>query len=317
MEEINVSENGVHTKVSCPVCNTQNEVAIEHCKTCSWYFPLKDSPNFALELSRTKQQFQMANSFNQMFQHLQAQSKILEKMSYRLDGLENEVSVLKENKPVNPVFQQKYDYPDLSPIAKAESFDTPEKRKTWWNNLEPQWQKAFKVSDLQKTEHYAPTDEDLIYLINAEILRFVGPRGMHPSMDFELTNLSGIQHLTKLKLLVASHQAFTELHGIEHLENLENLFVNSNKLNHIREVYYLPLLKELYINVNQIVDLHPVKALTNLETLYCNYNQLVNLEGIETSHAKKLKAFYCLPNDKLAIAEIKRIEALDIICKKG
>ena len=317
MKEAPTSNNGIQQKMSCPVCNTENELIVQHCKTCAWYFPLKDTPHFAIELSRAKQQFQMVNSFNQMYQHIQVQSKVLEKMSFRLDGLENELSSLKKKKPASSVIQQKYEYPELAPIATAASFDTPEKRKEWWEGLEPQWQTAFNVSDLRQAVDHSPTDKELRYILDAPTLRFVGPRGMHPSMDFELTNLSGVRHLTNLNLLVTSHQAFTDLSGIEHLENLESLFVNSNKLTQIREVHYLKKLKQLYINANQITDIQPVQQLTNLETLYCSYNQLTSLAGITEQHAEKLTTFYCLPNEKLTPTEIKRVEALNIFCKKG
>ena len=81
--------------MACPVCNTPIPTKdATTCATCNWYFPLKDTPHFELELSRAKQQFQMVNSFQQVFQHMQIQSKMLEKMSFRLDGMENEIATI-------------------------------------------------------------------------------------------------------------------------------------------------------------------------------------------------------------------------------
>lgn len=302
----------------CPVCTTTNAGEPLYCSTCNWYFPLKDTPQYHFELGKAKQNYQMVSSFQQMFQHMQIQSKMLEKMSFRLDGLENELTGLKKNKPTSKVIDKlgQYTYPPLTSSLKAEEFDTPEKRRDWWNSLEEQWQKAFKLAIIQKSRFHELTDEDYQYILDTEIARFVGPRGMHPNIDFELTNLSGIQHLTKLTVLVASHNALTSLVGIEHLINLASLFVNSNKLTDIKPVYYLSQVKKLYLNVNQITNLRPVEKLTELETLYCNYNQLVSLVGITPAHSEKLE-LTCLPNDKLKILEIKRIEEMNIACKKG
>jgi hypothetical protein len=308
--------------MACPVCNTPIPTKdATTCATCNWYFPLKDTPHIQLELSIAKQQIQMVNSFQQVFQHMQIQSKMLEKMSFRLDGMENEIATIKE-KSINQAsdalkVSDTYLYPELEPIMKAEDFDTIEKRAEWWNGLEEQWQKAFRQAVLQKSQYHEPNDEDYQFILDSEILRLVGPRGMHPSIDFELTNLSGLKHLTKLTILVASQNTLTNLEGIEHLENLESLFVNSNKLTSIKEVHYLPQLKKLYCNANQITEIQPIQKLLVLDTLYCCYNQLVNFEGITATHAEKLKDFVCLPNDKITPKEIQKIENIGIFCKKG
>ncbi len=303
----------------CPVCTTTNVREAVHCSTCNWYFPLKDSPQYHIELGRAKQTYQMASNFSQMFQHMQIQSKMLEKMSFRLDGLENELTEIKKNKPASGSTSEppQNTYPPLTPSLKAEDFDTPEKRLNWWNHLEEQWQKAFKEAVLQKSQFHQLTDEDYQFVLDASILRFVGPKGMHPNIGFELTNLSGIQHLTKLNILVVTHNALIDLKGIEYLEGLHTLFANSNKLKQINAVHYLPQLQKIYINANQVKSILPVKRLINLEILYCCYNQLTNLEGLTPNHIEKLGEFVCLPNDKINHIEVKRIEDMGIACKKG
>ena len=290
----------------------------DSCGACGWFFAFKNHPQYAIELSRAKQQFQMVRTFNQVLQGMQVQSKMLEKISFRLDGLEGEVSSLKENIPLPaPVAQQAYEYPALEPIQKATDFDTAKKRQAWWTGLEAQWQKAFNQGVLQEANDYQPTDKELVYLLTAPTLRLVGPKAMHPSIDFELTNLSGIKHLTDLTMLIVSNNALVNLAGIEHLDKLMSLFVNANKLTNIRAVYYLPQLKELYLNVNQLTDIQPVAPLTNLTTLYCCYNRLTSFQGLTSAHVSHLKAFTSLPNDEVSSQEIKRLEQLGINCKKG
>lgn len=305
--------------MNCPVCNASIADDAVHCGTCNWYIPLKDTEHYDFELSKAKQQWQMVSSFNQVFQHLQVQSQVLEKVSFRLDGLENEMQSIKEKNPFSQTaFQQSYDYPPLVPIQSADAYDTPEKRLEWWKELEEQWQNAFCKGFFQQELNYIPTDQDLLDLLMVPTLRFVGPRGMYPNIDFELTNLSGVKHLTNLTTLVTTHQALTNLEGIEHLSKLTHLFVVGNKLQTIKEVHYLPQLIQFYCNVNQIVDLHPIENLTNLETLYCCYNRLTSLEGLTADHTEKLKELVCLPNDEIKPKEIKRVEeGLEILCKKG
>lgn len=311
------NQNGVVEKQVCPVCSTAHETAVTHCTTCAWYFPLQHTPQYALELSRAKQQFQMVSTFNQVLQGLQVQSKMLEQISFRMDGLEGEVNQLKEKQVAEPPTLLEYDYPVLAPIKKAADFNRVDKRLVWWNSLEEQWQKAYNQGVLQKANDYQPTDEELDYILTSPTLRLVGPRAMHPNIDFELTNLSGVKHLTDLTLLVVSHNGLTDLAGIEHLENLLGLFVNSNKLTHIKEVHYLPQLTQLYVNVNQLKDIQPVTELTNLTALYCCYNRLIHFGGITAAHADKLTAFTALPNDNIPLDEIKRLEQLGIACKKA
>jgi len=301
----------------CPVCQTKNELAVSNCKTCAWYFLLAETPQFELELSRAKQQFQMGNTFHQVLNEMKMQSKMLEKISCRLDGLENEVEQIKENKPVETSINKKYKYPKLAPIQKVADFDTTEKRTSWWKTLETQWKKAFNQVILRKEKNYTPSDEEIKYVLETPTLRLVGPSGMHPSIDFELTNLSGIRHLTDLTLLVLSQNALTNLEGIEHLKQLKTLFVNNNKLTHLKEVGYLPQLKQLYCNANQIVDILPIANLSKLTVLNCVYNCLNTLEGILPNHANTMKDFYCLPNDNIIQEEVFRVETMGIACKKG
>lgn len=316
------NQNGTVEVQACPVCNSENEMASVHCKVCTWYFPLKETPQFALELSRAKQQFQMVQSFNQVYQHMQIQSKVLEKMSYRLDGMEADMKKVKDKNflIVNPeAGVEEEPYPALDPIKSVTEFKTLEEKKAWWNNLEEQWQKAFNAAFFQKGETTdTPNEDEFNDLFTSPTFRAVGPRGMYPNITFELTNLSGIHQLTNLEYLIVTHCALENVNGIEHLTKLNSLFCNSNKVTDIRAVHYIGNLTQLYCNANQLTSLLPLRSLTQLETIYCNYNQLQNFHGITQAHKENLKDFYCLPNDQLDEKEIKRLEeGLNIKCKKG
>lgn len=317
-----IGQNGTVETNACPVCNTPNELNNIHCTTCAWYFPLKGTPQFALELSRAKQQFQMVQSFNQVYQHMQIQSKVLEKMSFRLDGLEGEMKKVKEGNLASLSSNHEeaiINYPALKPIISVLDLKKPVERKKWWVNLEEQWQKAFNAAFFQKGEILdCPSDEELLDLFQATTFRSVGPRGMYPNLTFELTNLSGLIQLTSLEHLFVTHGALTSTEGVAHLKQLKSLFLNSNKLTDIKAVHYIKQLKSLYINANQLTSILPLQEVDNLEILYCNYNQLQNFSGITSKHEENLKEFFCLPNDKVTTEIIKKFEDhTGIKCLKG
>lgn len=260
----------------------------------------------------------------QVLQQLEAQQKMLAQLDSRLDNLEASLGIAKE---LEIEVATNYEYPALAPIQKAEAFDTIVKRKEWWDGLEAQWQKSFIANLLRKVANYKPTDEELaIYNPSDEELQFilesptlivVGAKGAGAKINFELTNLSGIKHLTNLTTLIVTHHQITSLAGIEYLDKLESLFVNVNQLSDLKEVHYLPNLTQLYCNDNQIKDLLPLTQLTKLTTIHCNNNPLSNLAGITAAHSQNLKKISCLPNDKILPLEIKRVEALGIRCRKG
>ena len=261
---------------------------------------------------------------NKILQQLDKQQQILEKLEKRLSNLETHLSIASEEINIDSV---NYEYSDLVPIQKAEDFDTLEKRKGWWDSLEEQWQKAFVANSLKKTANYKPTDEELnVYMPADEDLQFilesptlivVGAKGPNAKINFELTNLSGVKHLTNLTTLIVTHHQITSLAGIEHLNQLETLFVNANQLSNLKEVYYLSNLTQLYCNANQITDLLPLANVTKLTTLNCSYNQLSSFKGISEQHTENLKEFFSLPNASIFQTEIQRMEAMKIKCLKG
>lgn len=262
---------------------------------------------------------ELLSLFQQLLQQSQQQNIWLEKIHQRIEQLEKEVQQTKQVVPIDTdTVTIEKDYPELSPIVSASELNSPEKRLAWWNSLEQQWQKAFNASFFQQGEICTtPTDNDLLLLLATPTLRIVGSQSMHPTISFELSNLTGLQQLTNLSSLFVTHHAITNLEGIEHLSQLNSLFCNANKLTDIRMVHYLSNLKTLFCNDNQISSLQPLQTLTQLEQVNCSHNQLASLQGLTKAHTAHLKSFVVLPNVKLKAKEIRRVEEeLDIICRK-
>lgn len=306
----------------CPVCQTAYQKTISNCAICAWHFPQKDSTDYPLMLAKAKQQYHIVTTIAEVAQALKSQQQTLQQMATQIAQLNQTVLDLKNNSGIVQLHRmgpsKTNTVSSLMPVPKAENFDTLEKRQAWWETLEEQWQKAFNEGFLGK-EAIAepPNDADLQSIFESPSLRFVGPQGMYPNLSFELTNLSGLKHLTTLTTLVVTNHAIRNLEGIEHLSKLACLFAQNNQLTTIDAIQHLPQLEQLYCQSNALTSIAVVEGLTQLNTLHCNHNPLEDFRGITAEHAEKLKGFYALPNDKIRPREIRRVEDLGIFCRKG
>ena len=88
----------------------------------------------------------------------------------------------------------------------SDSINDTLKLQTWWLQLEPQWQMAFQETVLGHKN--APTHDELQTIATLTVLRFVGPSAPYPNMSFELTNLSGLSHLSHLETIIVTHHNF-------------------------------------------------------------------------------------------------------------
>lgn len=198
-----------------------------------------------------------------------------------------------------------------SPLTMA---DTPDKRLSWWEMREPQWQAAFQVAFFGHTG--TPTDEELENLWQTPALRFAGPHAPFPNMGFELTNCSGLIGLHRLETLVLTNHRIESIRDLAHLSNLRSLFINENTIRSLEGIEGLSQLEQLYVHANQIDSLGPIRYLTKLREVYVSFNTMTSLDGLTRKHAQTLKAFYCLPNERLPDREIIRTERnLGIRCR--
>lgn len=186
--------------------------------------------------------------------------------------------------------------------------------KNWWQQLEPQWQQAFSATTFQHPNE--PTPDELAQLYVAPALRFAGPSAPYPNMNFELTNLSGIEALKNIETLVVIFQKLETIKEISGLKSLKHLFLYSNQISSLEGIEELTALEILYVQDNQISSIQQVEKLTNLKEFYINGNQVESLDGLTEDHADKLQAFFCKPNDLLKQKEMLRVEReLGIRCR--
>lgn len=188
----------------------------------------------------------------------------------------------------------------------------------WWKQLPAYWKSAFNEAFLGKNADHTPDETELKRIHETPVMRFAGPRAPYPNMRTELPNLSGLEGLKNLEILVVTHHLVTDLRGIEKMTRLKSLFLFNNRLANLNGLEKMTRLEELFVQNNELTSLAPLRGLTQLTKLYCSNNALVSLEGITPAHARSLAAFHVLPNAGIPQKEIIRLEnRLGIRCLKG
>ena len=302
---------------NCPVCSTSIGTNDVFCTNCDWAISLSTHPSFELELSRAKRSWHLREQIETVIQGIDSQNREIQTLNATLLALAGKIGSLETADSVETAVYDEPDLPILTDIVKCHEFDTPDCRKAWWNELEPQWKKAHNMAILQQQPTHQPSDDELLSILNVSAVRYVGPSGTHPNLNFTLTNLSGLKHLTDLSIVIATHHHLTGLEGIEHLRKLEKLFVNNNRLKEIKTIGYLSQVTELYCQSNELKNLCPVDTLHSLKVLYCCDNELRSFKGITSAHAKNLTQFVGLPNDRVSNTEVRRLELAGIRCERG
>lgn len=189
----------------------------------------------------------------------------------------------------------------------------------WWNMLPACWKMAFNEAILgREATEKSPPEDALKSLQNISVLRFSGPRAPFPNMGFELSDLAGLEQLTRLEILIVTYQQLVSLKGIERLTDLKALYLYNNSIEDLSGLEKLDDLEELYIQNNNISSLEPIRHLRSLRVLYCSGNALTTLGGLTTAHNKTLRKFQCLPNEYLPDYELVRVKkSLGIRCLGG
>ncbi|MEO6681362.1 MAG: hypothetical protein ABIN48_00930 [Ginsengibacter sp.] len=186
--------------------------------------------------------------------------------------------------------------------------------KTWWQQLQPEWKKAFAFTCLFHSNE--PNSEELENLYHSPTLRFAGPSAPFPNMSFELTNLSGVADLHNLEILVVTHHKLETIEELASLKKLKSLFVLNNQIKSLKGIETLTSLEQLYAQENQISSLKSVEKLLKLKEMIINNNKLLSLEGLTEEHAENLNSFYCRPGNHFLQKEILRVENnLGIKCR--
>ena len=186
--------------------------------------------------------------------------------------------------------------------------------ENWWGSLEPQWKQAIGISMLGHTNN--PGDIEIKNIFESPTIRLAGPRAPFPNLKFELTNLTGLRHLTNLSIVIITHHKIESIEELRNLKNLKSLFLFNNNIKSLYGIEELYQLEQLYVQCNKLSSLKEIEQLVNLRELYINDNFITSLDGLTEKHSDKLTMFICRPNGQLKQKEIIRAERdLGIICR--
>lgn len=198
----------------------------------------------------------------------------------------------------------------------AEWFDTPEKRLTWWFELEPQWKKAFQQAVFFRRHSdgsQVPNDEELQYLFELDFLNIVGDgpfrhRNNRPTLDFQLTNLNGVKNLTNLVMIHADYNGHIEsLEPLSRLDSLVELWCDNNNISDLSPIAHLPNLTSLCCWNNNISDLSPL----TLTGIIRNLNLGLYNQGNPISSWEPLRHLTSLTHIDLEGCDISSLEPLE------
>lgn len=186
--------------------------------------------------------------------------------------------------------------------------------ENWWLGLETQWKQAFGLCILGHLNE--PNDIELNKIFTTPVIRVAGPTAPFPNVQFELTNLSGIEHLPNLCIVIITHHKIENIEVLKNLPDLKSLFLFNNNIENLHGIEGLVELEQLYVHCNRITSIKPVEKLLNLKELYINDNDIESLDGLTEGHSENLTTFICRPNKNLKQKEIIRAEReLGIICQ--
>ena len=221
----------------------------------------------------------------------------------------------------NKILQVGNDLAKSGEHRNAAWFDTPEKRLTWWLDLEPQWRLAFTEAIFIKGKStsknkYRPTDEELFFIFKQEKLYVCGAgeftnRNNRHKITFQLTNLSGVKNLTNLTRIECDYNGkISSLEPLRDLVNLEVLWADNNQIVDLSPLMELPKLTQLCIWNNQITSIEPVLSMISLHELTIGlYDQGNPVESLAPlKHAATLRRLYIGSADFVGLEDLDGVD---------
>lgn len=98
---------------------------------------------------------------------------------------------------------------------------------------------------------------------------------------FYVSDLTGIEHLTELKMLhLYSNNEIEDIRPLANLNKLTHLNLSDNKIKDISPLSGLMQLQTLFLNINEISDFTPIAGLQELRSLYLGTNPIQDLSHI-------------------------------------
>ena len=124
--------------------------------------------------------------------------------------------------------------------------------------------------------------------------------------DAGITDLSGIEAATHLRVLDVRDNEIEDISPVQHLISLEELNIRGNAVSDLRPLRTLEELRILNVRENRISDLTPLRVLDRLEDINLRFNEIEDVSPLQ-DHEQPLVRLYLEGNpivDTSPLAEI-------------
>lgn len=175
-------------------------------------------------------------------------------------------------------FEQAKAYKQFCQLKSRPAFwyNSPDKKRVWWNELNNQWKTALSTQVLNISNGTQPSDHQLDSLFSMTSLNIKG---------IFLPDLVPIQALSNLTQLSCEKTELQNLNGIDKLINLGQISINNNKITSLSEISKLPLLTRIYCRNNPLESLEGVEKMnTNRSVIFCG-------GSVQGKEMKRIRAF--------------------------
>ncbi|MDW8803070.1 cell wall-binding repeat-containing protein [Clostridium sp. A1-XYC3] len=167
--------------------------------------------------------------------------------------------------------------------------------------------KLTNLRELNLSQNNITNIEALKHLVNLEIL--------HLSNNIDLSDITPITCLYKLKLLNIGSTKIEDIKILGNLNNLTILELDNNGLSDISQLENLNNLTTLSLTGNQISDIDALKELTSLQVLYLSNNKLNDITDIK--NLVNLNELYLNGNQITDISILKDLKNLNKLYLSG
>ncbi|ENK1241983.1 leucine-rich repeat domain-containing protein [Clostridium botulinum] len=132
-------------------------------------------------------------------------------------------------------------------------------------------------------------------------------------VDYNISNLEGIEHLTNLEGFWMGGAKVESLLPLKDLTKLQILNATQCDIDDISPLKGLKNLKVLYLSINNISDITPLKELVNLQELDLEHNNISNINPLGGLYnIKELILNYNKINDISILNKLNNIESLSL-----
>lgn len=155
----------------------------------------------------------------------------------------------------------------------------------WWNNLPPDWQTVFNLSNPDSFELHQLIEQNEIEIANKAVQTLIPIQAFINlkivSLDrLKLNNLNDLYMIKSLETLSYTNGPLQTLEGIDQLNQLKSLNISNTAIEDLKDLYYLSSLEHLNCSRTGIKSLKGVDKLINMKSLDISNTRIWRLDRL-------------------------------------